>query len=133
MQGSLLQQKKPEQGIRDVSLEVSTLKIKELSANPDLQAMESVQALDEIDKTANIMSARVREWYGLHFPELTSWIDDNASLMKLILKFRTRENYNAEELESMGYSKNKSRAIEEAAKQSRGADIREEDCSELRS
>ncbi len=89
--------------------------------------MESVQALDEIDKTANIMSARVREWYGLHFPELTSWIDENISLMKLILKFRTRENYNAEELEAMGYSKNKSRAIEEAARQSRGADIREED------
>jgi nucleolar protein 56 len=116
-----------EQAIRDVSLEVSALKIKELSANPDLQAMESVQALDEIDKTANIMSARVREWYGLHFPELTSWIDENISLMKLILKFRTRENYSAEELEAMGYSKNKSRAIEEAARQSRGADIREED------
>ena len=116
-----------EKSIRDVSLEVSSLKIRELSANPDLQAMESVQALDEIDKTANIMSARVREWYGLHFPELTSWIDDNISLVKLILKFRTRENFNAEELESMGYSKNKSRAVEEAAKQSRGADIREED------
>jgi nucleolar protein 56 len=116
-----------EQAIRDVSLEVSTLKIKELSANPDLQAMESVQALDEIDKTANIMSARVREWYGLHFPELTSWIDENISLMKLILKFKTRENYNAEEIEAMGYSKNKSRAIEEASKQSRGANIREED------
>jgi len=113
--------------VRDVSLEASSLKIKELSSNPDLQAMESVQALDEIDKTANIMSARVREWYGLHFPELTSWIDDNPSLMKLVLKFRTRENYNADELESMGYSKNKSRAIADASKESRGADMREED------
>ena len=117
-----------ESAVRDVSLEMSSLKVKELSSKPDLQAMESVQALDEIDRTANILSARVREWYGLHFPELTSWIDDNPSLMKLILKFRTRDNYDAEELESsMGYSKNKSRAIAEAAKESRGADMREED------
>jgi len=116
-----------EQAIRDASIELSNLKIRELSANPDLQAMESVQALDEIDKTANIMSARVREWYGLHFPELTSWIDDNIALVKLILKFGTRDNFHAEDLESMGYSKNKSKAIEDAAKQSRGAEIREED------
>ena len=113
--------------IRDVSLAVSSLKIKELSANPDLQAMEAVLALDETDKTANIMSARIREWYGLHFPELTSWIDDNVSLVKLIIKFRSRNNFDAEELEGLGYSKNKSRAIEDAAKQSRGADMREED------
>jgi nucleolar protein 56 len=113
--------------LRKVSLEVSSLKLRELSAKPDLQAMESVQALDEVDKSSNMLSARVREWYGLHFPELVSWIGDNASLMKLILKFRTRENYDAEELEKMGYSKNKSKAIEDAAKQSRGADIREED------
>jgi len=120
-----------EDAIRDVSMNVSSLKIKELSANPDLQAMEAVQALDETDKTANIMSARVREWYGLHFPELTSWIDDNPSLMKLILRFKSRANYNAEELEGMGYSKNKSRAIEDAARDSRGADLRDQDLERI--
>lgn len=120
-----------EDAIRDVSLAVSSLKIKELSANPDLQAMEAVQALDETDKTANVMSARVREWYGLHFPELTSWIDDNVSLMKIILHFKSRANFDAEELEKMGYSKNKSKAIEDAAKDSRGADLREQDIERI--
>ena len=120
-----------EGAIREVSLQISDLKIKEKSSKPDLQAMEAVQALDEVDKTVNIMSSRVREWYGLHFPELTSMIDDNVSLIKLVLTFKTRENYVADELEKMGFSKNKSSAIETSARQSRGAELREADISRI--
>ena len=120
-----------EEALRSVSLEISNLRIKEMSAKPDLQAMEAVQALDEIDKTANIVSSRVREWYGLHFPELVSMIDDNTALTKLILSFKSRANYDENELEQMGYSKNKSRAIASAAKDSRGAELREEDLNRI--
>jgi nucleolar protein 56 len=120
-----------QEAIRSASMEISNIRIKELSAKPDLQAMESVQALDEIDKAANMMSSRVREWYGLHFPELISMIDDNTSLIKLILSFKSRLNYDENELEQMGYSKNKSRAIALASKESRGADIREEDLARI--
>ncbi|MGI0091258.1 MAG: NOP5/NOP56 family protein [Nitrososphaerales archaeon] len=120
-----------EDALRGVSLEISNLRIKEMSSNPDLQAMESVQALDEIDKTANIISSRLREWYGLHFPEITSIVDDNISLAKLIINFKSRSNFEADLLEQMGYSKAKSRAIETAAKESRGADLRDEDLSRI--
>jgi nucleolar protein 56 len=120
-----------EEVIREVSIDISNLRIKEMSSNPDLQAMESVQALDEIDKTANIISARLREWYGLHFPELASMVDDNVSLAKLVVNFKSRPNYDAGLLEEMGYSKAKSRAIETAARESRGADLRDEDISRI--
>ena len=120
-----------EDAIREVSLKISDQRIKEMSSNPDLQAMESVQALDELDKTANILSARLREWYGLHFPEITSLVDDNPSLIKLVQTFKARDNFEAGLLEQMGYSKNKSKAIETAAKQSRGADLREEDLARI--
>lgn len=120
-----------EEGIRETSVELSSMRIKEMSSNPDLQAMESVQALDEVDKTANILSSRLREWYGLHFPELISMVDDNTSLVKLILNFKSRENYDSGLLEQMGYSKAKSRAVESAAKSSRGADLREEDLARI--
>jgi nucleolar protein 56 len=120
-----------EERLRNISIEISNIRIREQSASPDLQAIQSVQALDEIDKTANIVSSRVREWYGLHFPELTSIIDDNPSLLRLVLRFKTRDAYAEGDLEEMGYSKNKSRAIEIAAKQSRGADLRGEDVSRI--
>ncbi len=129
--GIVVSPEEAEEAIRDVSVELSSLRIKEMSSNPDLQAMESVQALDEVDKTANILSSRLREWYGLHFPELTSMVDDNISLAKLILNFKSRENYEAGLLEQMGYSKAKSSAIETAAKNSRGANLREEDLARI--
>ena len=120
-----------EEAIRQVSMEISNLRIKEMSSKPDLQAMEAVQALDEVDKTANIMSSRLREWYGLHFPELTSIVDDNISLAKLIITFKSRASFEADLLEQMGYSKAKSKAIESSAKESRGADLREEDLARI--
>lgn len=120
-----------EAAIRQVSVDISNLRIKEMSSNPDLQAMEAVQALDEVDKTANILTARLREWYGLHFPELTSIVDDNISLAKLIISFKSRSNFDANLLEQMGYSKAKSKAIETSAKESRGADLRDEDISRI--
>jgi nucleolar protein 56 len=120
-----------QEAIRNASLEMSNIRIKELSARPDLQAVESVQALDEIDRAANMIASRVREWYGLHFPELVSMVDDNSSLIKIIFSFKSRDNYDENELEQMGYSKNKSRAIALASKESKGADIREEDLSRI--
>lgn len=129
--GLVTSREQAEESIRQVSLEISNLRIKEMSSNPDLQAMESVQALDEIDKTANIIGSRLREWYGLHFPELTSLIDDNISFAKLIVNFRSRANYDAGLLEQMGYSKAKSKAIETSARESRGADLRDEDISRI--
>jgi nucleolar protein 56 len=124
-------QEEAEEAIRQVSLDISNIRVKEQSSNPDLQAMESVQALDEVDKTANIISSRLREWYGLHFPEVTSMVDDNISLAKLIINFKSRSNYDADLLEQMGYSRAKSKAIETAAKNSRGADLRDEDLSRI--
>ena len=129
--GMVVSREDAEEIIREVSMDISNLRIKEMSSNPDLQAMESVQALDEVDKTANIISARLREWYGLHFPELTSMVDDNISLTKLIINFKSRPNYDAGLLEQMGYSKAKSKAIETAARESRGADLRDEDISRI--
>jgi len=129
--GLALSREEAEEAIRDVSVEISSLRIKEMSSNPDLQAMEAVQALDEIDKTANIVSSRLREWYGLHFPELASIVDDNISITKLILNFKSRTNFEADLLEQLGYSKAKSKAIETAAKSSRGADMRDEDLARI--
>jgi nucleolar protein 56 len=129
--GLAASEEEAEEALRNVSVALSSLRIKEMSSNPDLQAMESVQALDEVDKTANILSSRLREWYGLHFPELTTMIDDNISLTKLILNFKSRPNFDPDLLEQMGFSKAKSNAIYTASKNSRGADLREEDLARI--
>ena len=64
--------------IRENSIYEAENKLRELSSGTDLQIIQAVQALDEIDKFANMLSSRLKEWYGLHFPELTNLISDNT-------------------------------------------------------
>ena len=51
-------------------------KIREAAAHPDLQIVQSINSVDELDKISNLMAMRVREWYGLHFPELDALAPD---------------------------------------------------------
>ncbi|MGQ9469784.1 MAG: NOP5/NOP56 family protein [Nitrososphaerales archaeon] len=113
--------------IRNFAIALSEFKLREVSARPDLHVIEAIQALDEVDKTLNILATRVREWYGLHFPELSSLIDDPLAYSKFVNKFGERKNVRKEELVKFGFSLKKAEAILIAAEKSKGGDIREED------
>ncbi|MDG7044333.1 MAG: C/D box methylation guide ribonucleoprotein complex aNOP56 subunit [Nitrososphaerota archaeon] len=113
--------------IRDYAIYRSNLRIKEESARPDLQAIECVQALDEMDKTFNLLYMRVREWYGLHFPELDQFIDDPKSFTTFVNTFKDRRDIDEDQLKDYGFSKQKMEALMEIATKSRGTELREED------
>ncbi|WKT58032.1 hypothetical protein QVH35_00355 [Candidatus Nitrosotenuis chungbukensis] len=55
--------------LRDFALQLSSAKVTEISQSPDLHIIQGIKALDEIDVMMNGLSSRLREWYGLHFPE----------------------------------------------------------------
>lgn len=40
------------------------------SVGPDVHLGQAVRAYDDLVSTNNLLSERLREWYGLHFPEL---------------------------------------------------------------
>lgn len=113
--------------IRDFAITLSEIKLREVSAKPDLHVIEAIQALDEVDKTLNILAARVKEWYGLHFPELSSLIDDPLTYSKFVSKFGERKNIREEELAKFGFSIKKAEAVSISAEKSKGGDLREED------
>ena len=56
--------------LREFALGLSSSIVTEVSESPDLHIIQAINSLDEIDKIANALSSRLREWYGLHFPEL---------------------------------------------------------------
>ena len=113
--------------IRNFAIAFSEFKLREVSAKPDLHVIEAIQALDEVDKTLNILATRVREWYGLHFPELSSLIDDPLTYSKFVNEFGERKNVRKEELVKFGFSLKKAEATSISAEKSKGGDIREED------
>ena len=55
--------------IREFALKWSSIRVQEASEQLDLHISQSINALDEIDKILNTVGTRMREWYGLHFPE----------------------------------------------------------------
>ena len=54
--------------LREFAMGLSSSKVTEVSERPDLHIIQAINSLDEIDKIANALSSRLREWYGLHFP-----------------------------------------------------------------
>ena len=73
--------------------------ISETATQKDYLIKQAVDTIVELDKAINFFSTRVREWYGLHFPELTDkLIDDNIKFAKFVAKIGLRENFSLSQL-----------------------------------
>jgi nucleolar protein 56 len=48
------------------------------SIGPDVHLGQAVRAYDDLVSTNNLLSERLREWYGLHFPELENVLGGDA-------------------------------------------------------
>ncbi|EGG41397.1 Nop56p-like protein implicated in ribosomal biogenesis [Candidatus Nitrosarchaeum limnium SFB1] len=71
--------------LREFAMGLSSSKVTEVSESPDLHIIQAINSLDEIDKIANGLSSRLREWYGLHFPELDNIIDSINGYAQIVL------------------------------------------------
>ena len=56
----------------------------------DDHVSQAVNALDDMEKTINILHGRLKEWYGLHFPELEKLVDGD-SFVQLISEFGSKD------------------------------------------
>jgi len=73
-----------------VAIERAKLKISKKERRDKL-IIESVSALNDMDKILNYMIERLREWYGLHYPELK--IKDHEKFAELVSKHGKREKF----------------------------------------
>ena len=69
------------------------------------------------------MGARMREWYGLHFPELDNLVQSIVLYAEIVSKAGFRENITEEILQSTGSQDKKIEVILDAAKRSKGGDM----------
>jgi len=97
--------------LTEVGIELSKIKIKQ-NVKKDKIAMEVIDAIDEIDKSLNVYIARLREWYGLHFPELEQNVSKHEKFVKLIATYGLRD---------------KIKEFSDMAKESMGIDLNEKD------
>ena len=126
--------KKPEQlrtWVHKVSMELAKMKVKKTVERRDLLVAHAVQTVDDLDKTLNLFMSRLREWFGLHYPELDRLIEKHETYARLVVNLGTRDCFTAESLESEGLPKAKAQKIAEVAAASMGADLSEEDLSQI--
>jgi len=106
----------------DFAMQLSSSKVAEVSESPDLHIIQSINSLDEIDRIINGISSRLREWYGLHFPELDNVIDSILGYSQIVLAGK-REDLSEKVYEDAGFPDSKVEMLSVIAKKSRGGDI----------
>jgi nucleolar protein 56 len=108
--------------LRDFALQLSAARVTEISQSPDLHIIQSIKALDEIDVMINGLSSRLREWYGLHFPELDNIIDSINGYAQIVLAGK-RNMFSKQVYEDAGFPENKVEMLSVIQDKSKGGDI----------
>ncbi len=118
--------------LRDFAMQLSSAKVTEVSESPDLHIIQAINALDETDKLINLLSSRLREWYGLHFPELDNLIDTISGYSKIVLAGR-RSDLNQKVYSDAGFPEEKVEMLSLLQEKSRGGQISNENLAIVQS
>jgi nucleolar protein 56 len=100
-------------------------KVSQAGGQSEIIIIQIIETLDILKKSISLFSSRLREWYGLHFPELTDKIvEDNILVARLVSTIGNRENYNSLNLtEKFNFNENLLNLLIKRASESMGANI----------
>jgi nucleolar protein 56 len=112
---------------RDVALRVAKATISLASGEKDLLVKHAVDAIAELDKSINILTMRVREWYSLHHPSLSRLIEDQEKFVRIVKKCTGKARLDRDNLESVGLSEDLVDSILDSVSQDIGAAFRDSD------
>lgn len=118
--------------LRSFALDLSSSRVSQMSESLDLHVIQAINLLDETDKVANILFGRVREWYGLHFPELENLVDGMGGYCRVV-KAGRRDKLTLETFLDAGFPESKAEMLHLVAKTSRGGDISDENLNHIQS
>lgn len=75
-------------------------KLQMTAASTDIVLVQSIGVLDRLDKDINAKCMRIKEWYGLYFPELCEIVPDNRKYLEAALRLLAPEEEGKENAES---------------------------------
>ena len=83
----------------------------------DFMIMRVIGVIDELDKTLNTLSELLREWYGLHFPEMGRLVGSNDKFAEIIAKHGRRDGIDERKLKELSEKSSGMPLSDEDAKQ----------------
>ncbi|MFN3804556.1 MAG: C/D box methylation guide ribonucleoprotein complex aNOP56 subunit [Pyrobaculum sp.] len=113
---------------------VTRLKLRQAVEKRDLYIAQAISTLDDVDKILNLIASRVREWYGLHFPELEELVRDNKEYIKIVYHIGHRSEIGEEVLKKVlpEVPEDRAKKILESAKRSIGAEMTQWDLDQIK-
>jgi nucleolar protein 56 len=115
----------------DISMEIAKQRVKVAVEKRDMIIAQAIQTLDDLDRTVNLFMGRLREWYGVHFPELDRLVEKHETYARLVLKLGRRENFSIEALRNEDIPESRTEQISIVADTSMGADVSEMDLAQI--
>jgi nucleolar protein 56 len=118
--------------LQKFAINLSSMKVKETSEKLDQHLVQAVNTLDELDEIINTISTRIREWYGLHFPELDYILQNIITYAAIVKDAGPRENITSEILTQLDVPDKKIELIKQAISKSQGGSLTDESARSLR-
>lgn len=101
------------QFLTKATIELAKVRIKK-AVQRDSVVVQANGAMEDLDKSINVYMERLREWYGLHFPEMDRAVQNHEKFATLVAKFGARDSVDDPE-------------VNELKKNSMGADFSADD------
>ena len=118
--------------LQKFAINLSSMKVKETSEKLDQHLVQAVNTLDELDEIINTISTRIREWYGLHFPELDYILQNIITYAAIVKDAGPRENITSDLLTQLDVPDKKIELIKQAISKSQGGSLTDESAKSLR-
>jgi nucleolar protein 56 len=118
---------------REVSILLAKSKVSAASEEKDLLIKNAIDAVDEIDKSINVLIMRLREWYSLHHPSLNRLIEDQELFAKILSACTGKAKINKDSLESAGAPDTVSEQVVKALTGDIGAELQDSDLAVITS
>ncbi|ADM11367.1 Nop5-like nucleolar protein [Encephalitozoon intestinalis ATCC 50506] len=103
-----------------IAHKISMEKVKIVPEKIDTMVIQSVSLLEDMDRDINLHCMRLKEWYGFHFPELSSVTDNNRKYLRLVVAIGRKESIEEKKEELKEIAKDEWERIVSLAKTSMG-------------
>ncbi|WP_088335721.1 C/D box methylation guide ribonucleoprotein complex aNOP56 subunit [Methanopyrus sp. KOL6] len=115
--------------VYEVGMKLSKEKVRATVEERDQMIIQAINTIDDIDRILNILTDRVREWYGIHFPEINKIVKKHDDFVTLVAELGHRENFTYDNIKEVlpEFPDHLAEKLEEAAKDSMGAEMDEKD------
>lgn len=89
------------QEIREIARSTCKIILKDEEGARDVYIAQSILAVDDLNNNINLIVGRLKEFYGIHFPELDSLVRDNHQYLRLIVELGYRSKFTEESLANL--------------------------------